>query len=422
MLKKIREIIPDTHPLRLFYHKVKSVIAAYLYRFPAKKLTVIGVTGTNGKTSTVNLITQMLEKCGHKVGMTSTINFKIVDELIVNTSKQTTMSPFLLQKMLRCMVKKGCKYAVLEVSSHAITQSRIWGVKIDVAVMTNVTQDHLEYHGGFDEYIKAKGGLFAMAEKAIVLNKDCQHYDYFAKFKAEQNLSYGLKGGDVRVEDVEKTPEGSKFLLKTRGGTVKIAIKLPGDYNLYNCLAAGTCGLALGFSLEEVKKGLEACESIPGRYELVDKGQNFTIVVDYAHAEDSLESLLTMYKELAEGRVIAVFGATGGGRDKLKRPKMGKVADRLADVIILTDDDPYEEDEMEIIEQVAEGISREEGNDFKKIPDRREAIFQGLSVAREGDCVVVAGKGCEEVMMLHGEKIEWNDRAVIEEILEKLNA
>ncbi|MFH1284428.1 MAG: UDP-N-acetylmuramoyl-L-alanyl-D-glutamate--2,6-diaminopimelate ligase [Candidatus Peregrinibacteria bacterium] len=428
MLNFLRKIIPETHPLRLFYHKIKGIVAALVYFFPADKLIVVGVTGTNGKTTTVNLITNILNTAGYKAGMTSTVNFQIGDERWANATKQTTLSPFHLQKLLKRMVKTGCKYAVIEVSSHAITQSRVFGINFDVAVITNVTLDHVEYHGSFNSYLNAKGGLFKSVSrgrrkfgipKVTVTNADDKYFNFFNQFVADRKISYGLKSATVYAEKLEKKPEGSHFILHVPNNSVPIDLNLPGEFNVYNALAAASVGLVLQIPVETIKRALEESSTVAGRFEHINCGQKYSIIVDYAHTTEALESLLKLYRKLTPGKLFAVFGATGGGRDKAKRPKMGAAANEFADYIILTDDDPYEEDEWVIIEQVAEGIPRIEGKDFWKIPNRREAIRLALTKAVEGDCVVVAGKGAEEVMMVRGKKVPWNDKKVIEDLLER---
>lgn len=428
MFKFLRKLIPDRHPLRLFYHKIKAVLAAIVYGFPAKNLIVIGVTGTNGKTTTVNLIAKTLQTAGHKVGMTSSINFRIGDEIWANNSKQSTLGPFFMQKMLKRMVKAGCKYAVLEVTSHALDQSRVWGVNFDLALITNMREDHLEYHGSFNNYMQAKGELFRKVSagkkkfgvpKVMILNSDDEHYGYFNQFVADQKLTYGLKSATVYAENIEKKPTGSHFVLHVPNNAVPIEIKLPGEFNVYNALATAAACMALEIPLDKIKEGLEASQSVRGRYEAIDCGQDFSVIVDYAHTPDALESLFSLYRQLTSGNLFVLTGATGGGRDKRKRPVMGKIADEHADYVILTDDDPYSEDEMGILDQISEGIKRKEGERFWKIPDREEAIRMALGLAGPGDTVVLAGKGAEEIMMVRGKKVEWNDRKVVERILRR---
>lgn len=429
MLDFFRKIISDTNPLRLLYHKFIAVIAAVYYRFPAKNMIVIGVTGTNGKTTTVNLITKLLETAGHKVGMSSTINFQVANRKWTNITKQTTQSPFALQKLLREMSDEGCKFAVVEVSSHAMTQSRVWGINIDCAAYTNVTQDHIEYHGNFANYLHAKGSFFQKVSKSrrkpnvpkvFVLNQEDQHYSYFDQFIADRKITYGIRQGTVSTVDLKLRPDGTSFTMKVPNNAIPVEFDLPGDFNVQNALCAAACCMSYGVSLEDIKRGLEAARTIPGRYDHVDVGQDFTIVVDYAHSEDALEKLFSMYRDLTpNGKLFAVFGATGGGRDKLKRPKMGAIADKYADYIFVTNDDPYSDDELEIIDMVCQGINRKEGDRFWKIVDRREAIRLALMMAKKGDTVVIAGKGAEEVMKVRGKTIPWNDKEVVVGLLRR---
>lgn len=426
MLKYVKSKISDTNPLRLFYHKILAVIAAVYYRFPSKHLNVIGITGTKGKTTTVNLVAGILSEAGYKVGMASTINFKIGDLMWTNASKMTTLGPFFLQKMLRRMVEEQCTHVVLEVSSHALLQNRVWGVNFDTAVITNISDDHLEYHGGFENYLRAKGLLFsrlnrskrkAKIQKIAVLNKDDANFNYFDQFIADRKYTYGMGGGTCYAGELTMLPSGTKFTLHVPNNTVPVTLGIPGEFNVYNALAAATVGLANNVNVTVLKEALEKASAIPGRFESVECGQKFNTIVDYAHTEESLGNVLSLYRDLKKGRLITVFGATGGGRDKAKRPKMGAVADKYSDYIIVTDDDPYEEDEWEIIEQVSKGISRQIGKNFWQIPDRKEAIRLALMKAKENDTVIVAGKGCEEVIMLRGKRVPWNDKKVIEEIL-----
>lgn len=429
MLNFLRKLIPDRHPLRLFYHRVMAVLAAVYYWFPAKKMIVVGVTGTNGKTTTVNLIADVLSSQGKKVGMTSTVNFRVGDKKWVNDMKQSTLGPFRLQKLLSDMVKAGCEYAILEVTSHAITQHRIFGIDFTIAVMTNITSDHIEYHGGFSNYVNTKGRLFKKVvqvskkgvQGAVILNADDQYYDFYNKLSPAKKTSYGLlRRTDIYATDIELSPTHTRFVLHISNGSVPVKLPMPGRYNVYNALAVCGACMALGLSLSEVSDGLSRCVAVPGRYDPVECGQKFNVVVDYAHAPEALESLLNFYRDTVEGRIFLVFGATGGGRDKAKRPEMGSIAHKYADYIVVTNDDPYTEDQLSIINQVSEGISREEGDKFWKIVDREKAIEYALSMAREGDCVIVAGKGAEEVIVIGDKKIPWNDKKVITDILSRM--
>jgi UDP-N-acetylmuramoyl-L-alanyl-D-glutamate--2,6-diaminopimelate ligase len=428
MLKYLKSKISDTNPLRLLFHKVRAVAAALYYGFPSRYLHVIAVTGTKGKTTTVNLINSILQEAGYKVGVASTIFFQVGDSRWANTTKSTTIGPFSLQKMLREMVRDKCTHAIIEVTSHALTQNRIWGVNVDTAVLTNMGEDHLDYHGGFENYLRTKGLLFSRLNrssrkprlpKVSILNRDDANFSYFDQFLADKKYTYGFNSGTCFATDLIATPKGSNFFMHVPNNQIEISLKLPGEFNVYNALAAGTVALANNINLTVVKKALEKSTSIPGRLEAIDCGQKYSIIVDFAHTEASLDQVLFLYKGMARKKLFVVFGATGGGRDKGKRPKMGAVADKYADYIILTDDDPYEEDESKIIEDISAGIKRKEGEGLWKIPHREEAIKLALTMAREGDIVVIAGKGAEEVQMIGGRVVPWDDRAVVRSLLSR---
>jgi UDP-N-acetylmuramoyl-L-alanyl-D-glutamate--2,6-diaminopimelate ligase len=425
MFASLKKKFPHHHPLRLFYHKVKAIMAALWYRFPAESMTVIAVTGTNGKTTTCHLITDILREAGHKVGMITTADFRIDHEVVVNEYKMTTLSPFVFQQLLRRMVDRGCAYAVVEVTSHAMDQSRLWGVNVDVALLTNISHDHLDYHGDIPSYIEAKGKLFNLLNharrkpnvpKISILNGDDPAVDYFQQFVADRTYIYGLKKGSFQASNLEMTQNGTKFLFKIPNHEFEIQLPLPGRFNVENALAAATVGVVLQLNLNVIERALKDAKSVPGRLERIDEGQGYAIVVDYAHAPDSLEKLLSMFRELTPQRLIVVFGATGD-RDRSKRPIMGQIVDRYADVVVLTDDDPYTEDRLEILEQVAKGIPRQEGAGFWQIPERHQAIRLALAMARSGDTVIIAGKGCEPFQVVGTEKIPSDDREIVRNFL-----
>lgn len=428
MIDYLKEKISPTNPLRLLYHKLLAVAAAVYYRFPSRYLHVVGVTGTKGKTTTTNLITSILTEAGYKVGMTSTILFQVGNLRWSNSTKITTLGPFFLQKLLRQMVNEGCTHAVLEVSSHSLLQNRVWGINFDTAVFTNIGEDHLDYHGGFENYVRAKGLLFsrlnrsirkARIQKVTVLNRDDANFNYFDQFLADRKYTYGMGGGTCFATDLVMLPTGSKFFLHVPNNQIEIELKLPGEFNAYNAIAAATVAIANNINITVIKSALEKASAIPGRYETIDCGQKYNIIVDYAHTVESLENLLSLYKNLTRGKLLVVFGCTGGGRDKAKRPKMGAVAHKFADYLILTDDDPYTEDPIEIIENIAAGVKRNEGQNFWKIPSREEAIKLALTLAANGDTVIIAGKGAEEIQMIGGKAIPWDDRKVVRELLSR---
>lgn len=427
-LNFLRTRISPQNSFLLLYHKILAVCAAIFYRFPANRLKVIAVTGTKGKSTTVHFLASILTCAGHRVGATSTIQFQIGDKIWMNDTKQTTQGPFFLQKFLRAMVAARCEFAIIEVTSHALIQSRVWGINIDAAVLTNIQRDHIEYHGSFENYLYAKGRLFSLLgklerkfgiQKTAILPAEESNLTYFETFQTDKKILYGFDKGIIRAENIKLNAEGSDFILYVPNNEIDIHINIPGEFNVLNALAAASAAISFGIKLEAIKKGLESAAEIPGRLEVIKVGQPFTVVVDYAHTAESLEKLLELFKKLTRGKLFLVFGATGGGRDKSKRPEMGAVADKYADFIVVTDDDPYSEDRMQIINQVSEGIKRKEGENFWKIKDRYQAIRLALSLAGQGDTVIVAGKGCEPIQIIGDERIPWDDRKVVREILSK---
>ncbi len=456
----IKELIPEF--VISFYHLTLAVLACFWYRFPSRKLKVIGVTGTDGKSSVVELTAQVLGYRGtdterkskfqipdsrfqNKVGSVSSVWFRIGDKAWPNKLKMTMPGRFKLQELLRKMVKAGCRYAVLEVSSEGIKQYRHWGINFDLAVFTNLTPEHIESHGSFEKYREAKGKLFKQA-KVHVINLDDENAEYFLKFKAEEKWGYRINPKSeirnpkqipnskfqipniVEATDVELDSRGIKFRVKD----TQFNLSLLARFNIYNVLAVICLGLSFGIELETMKIALEKAKGIPGRMELINQGQAFTIIVDYAHTPAALEKVYQTMKSLkfkVQGsRLICVLGAAGGGRDKWKRPALGKIAAKYCQYIILTAEDPYDEKPMKIINDIAEGIKKFQIPDsrfqipkYEKIPDRREAIKKALELARSNDTVVITGKGCEPWMMVGNKKIPWDDREVVRETLKQLN-
>lgn len=426
MLRFLRGLISDHNPLLHLYYKLVAILAALRYGFPAQRLRVIAITGTKGKSTVTHITAKILESAGLKVGVASTIGFQVGNLKWINDTKQSTQGRFRLQKLLRMMVDDHCDVAILEVTSHALVQARLWGVNYDTAVLTNIQNDHLEYHGSFENYMHAKGLLFKILgnnerkhgiEKVAVLPIEDEQYPYFAQFQKDRELAFGMSKGFLHAEDMKYSATGCTFTIRVPNGAETIDFKLPGEFNVRNALAAAGAAISCGVNLKSIKKGLEQEFVIPGRLERIDVGQPFTVLVDYAHTEESLERVLELFKPLTKGRLWLVFGCTGGGRDAGKRPLMGAIADKYADMIVVTDDDSYTEDRMTIINNVCEGIKRKEGEGLWKIRDRREAIRLALTMAREGDTVIIAGKGCEPIQIIDGKKIEWDDRKVAREIL-----
>ncbi len=403
----------------VLYHLPLAVLAAVCFGMPARKLKVIGITGTNGKTTTTQCIANILRKSGKKIAMASTINFAIGDRAWVNASKFTTMSAWKLQKFLRDAAQAGCEYAVIETSSHSIDQYRVFGIPYEIAVITNVTREHLDYHKTMEEYRRVKRKLFERARVAVV-NLDMERpEEYLEARRFEKKLSYStvLSEADIFAEKIEERLDGSDFSV---GGT-PYRIRLPGRYNIENALAAVAVGTLLGIARETMSAALAEVQAIPGRMEAIPNNRGLHIFIDYAVTPDSLEKLYALVSKMKEqdAKIISVFGACGE-RDRGKRPIMGEIVSSAADVIILTNEDPYHEDPERIIGEVAAGIkNKTEGENFFNILDRREAVAKALFLAHSGDILLVTGKGAEETMAIGDERLSWSDRKVIEEELKK---
>ena len=425
ILKLGRYIIP--RPVFNFfqpiYHLLLIVLAVFWYRFPSRKMKIIGVTGTNGKSTVVYLISRILEQAGYPVAAFSSIEFKIKDKAWNNDLKMTMPGRFKLQKLLRQAFNAGCKYAVLEITSEGIKQHRHRFIGFDVAVLTNLTEEHLESHGGFERYKEAKSKLFQMLKlkgKAIV-NLDDPSAEYFLQFPAKEKWGYGIDFESS--EEVDQTVKASDYQLSQKGIDFRVDgqdfnVSLLGKFNLHNILASISIGLIEGISLDEIKLALEKIKGIPGRLEIVIKDP-FTVMVDYAHTPDALEKVYQMIRESFSGKIIGVLGAAGGGRDKWKRPEFGKIAEKYLDKIIITNEDPYNEDPQSIIDDIVKGLENKSAEEFI---DRREAIHRALELAQDGDFVIITGKGCESwLCMSKGEKIPWDDRKIAKEEFKKLH-
>lgn len=424
MKNYLRKILPPS--IILWTHKVRGVLAALLYRMPAKNIRVIMVTGTNGKTTTCHMIAEILKAANYKVAMATTIDFQIGAESRKNLSKMTTLSPFALQKFIREAVAAGCHWLVLETTSHAIVQERIWGIKPKIAVLTNITHDHLDYHKTYEEYRATKAKIFLEAEISII-NLDDKSASYFLNLGLKKVITYGMEQKpDLLAKKIILEPTGSLFTVITPEGQVGINLKLPGKFNIYNALAALSVAVEFHLNLELVRSALERVTGIPGRMENVDMGQSFAVIIDYAHTPDALEKIYETLSLSKRGRLISVLGACGD-RDRSKRPIMGALAGRFAEVVIITNEDPYSEEPVKIIEEVAGGVNRGElrgnrkipGENFFKVLSRRDAIEKAFDLAQRGDVVLITGKGAEECMVVKDKKIPWSDRKVAKELLLK---
>jgi len=399
----VRKFIPSF--LLSWYHFILSLLGVIFYWFPSRQLKVIGVTGTNGKTTTAEMIAEILEKSGHKTALMNSIRFKIGNKEESNMLKMTMPGRFKIQKFLRQAISSGCSYAVLEVTSEGILQYRHKFINFEAAVFTNLSPEHIERHGSFENYRQAKGKLFQAVNNIHIINIEDKNAEYFLQFKARKKYTYGLDSGDVKNKDIQLKP------------------KLPGEFNIYNALAAICVGLSQGIKLEICKKAAEGIEKISGRMEEIIF-RPFKVIIDYAVTPDALEKLyLAMKKMFPSQKIIAVFGSCGGGRDKWRRPAIGEIAAKYCDKIIITNEDPYDEDPGQILSQIKVGIFKSQfpTSNFYEIIDRREAIRKSLELAQSDDVVVITGKGCEPwICVANGRKIPWDDRKVAKEEFEKL--
>lgn len=390
------------------------------YGNPAKHLHVIGVTGTNGKTTTVNYINEVLKEAGLKTAMFSTAVIEVAGERKINDLNATVATTERMQQFFRDAKRAKVDYVVLEVTSHSLEQHKLSTVPIEVAVMTNLTQDHLDYHKTMERYAAAKGKLFENHPKFIVLNRDDEWFDFFNQFQAgSQKITYGEnKDAEARIDRYKLYKKGSEATIVIDHQTkLDLATALPGKFNIYNMTAAAATMYLLGIKLKDIVEGIANLEGVPGRFERVVDDKGYDVIVDYAHTPDALEKLLDAAKSITRNRVILVFGATGD-RDKGKRPIMGEIAAKYADRVILTDDESYNEDPQAIRNQVREGIERAGGKvRMNEIGDRREAIAKALSIAMKGDTVLITGMGHEQFRIVNGQRLPWNDGDVVREIL-----
>lgn len=421
----IKEIAKKLTPgfLLSFYHFCLAFLGAVLYGFPGNNdsVKIIGVTGTSGKSTTVDFITRIFEEAGHKTASISSIRFKIGDKEWKNELKMTMPGRFSIQKFLRRAIKENCKYVVLEVTSQGILQHRHKFIKFQTAVFTNLSKEHIEAHKGFENYRKAKLKLFRATKEKHVINLDDESSELFLREKAKEKWGYGFKGLNflplglnlktVFAENISESTDILRFSVNN----AEFNLKLLGRFNIYNALSSIAPALSEGISLDIAKKALDKVEGIVGRMEIVTE-KPFLVVVDYAHTPDQLEGV---YKSLEAKPLICVLGSCGGGRDKWKRPALGKIAKDYCKEVIVTNEDPYDEDPKKIIEEVAEGT---EGK-ARKILDRREAIRTALKSAGPYDAVVITGKGREPWMCVgNGKKIPWDDSQIAREELMNLEA
>jgi UDP-N-acetylmuramoyl-L-alanyl-D-glutamate--2,6-diaminopimelate ligase len=400
-------------------------LSANFYKHPAERLRVTGITGTNGKTTATFIVESILRAAGRKNALVGTVECHLPGEIL--PAPHTTPEALELNQMLARALARGATEAVMEVSSHALSQARVFGVPFDVAVFSNQTQDHLDYHKTMEEYFAAKCILFegcgTEPPRCAIVNLDDEYGRRLAELsrRRSQLFTYGIERGDFHAEHLEMTPQGNNFALTTPNGPIELRSPLIGQVNVYNVIAACAAAYARGCTPEQMARGIAAISRIPGRFERVDEAQPFAVVVDYAHTDDALRNLTRLAREFAlrsNGRVITVFGC-GGDRDRGKRPKMGRAAGEGSDFVVVTSDNPRSEDPLAIIEESVAGL-RETGTRFVAEPDRRKAIALALAEARPGDIVLLAGKGHERTQITRGGEFPFDDHQVASEELNRI--
>lgn len=408
-------------------HLAEAVVLNILNGFPARGLKVIGVTGTNGKTTTAFLIHRMLHKSGKKVGLMSTVAYGVGDDIRPQMTHMTTSSVPVIMKRLKEMRAAGVEWLVLETTSHALAQHRVWGIPYTIAVMTNITHEHLNYHGTFERYVQAKRMLFRQTDRnkrglrVGLVNADDPNAEVFARAISHPVL-YGTGNADLRATNIKLSPDHVSYVAQYGDRKYRITCQLPGSFNVYNSLAAVGVGEAVGLSAKQIERGIAALDGVEGRMTNIDEGQGFTVVVDYAHTPDSFEKLFRDMKPVVKGKLIVLFGSLGGG-DEAKRAEQGQLAGTYADEVIVTEEDNRDEDPERIRRMIAEGAEaagKKLDKDLFLVANRREAIQLAFSHARKGDTVMLLGKGHEKTIERANETISWDEAAEARKALKKL--
>lgn len=427
----LKSLIALDNPFRLLYHKIRAISASYMYWFPSKDMTIIWVTGTNGKTTTCNIIAKWLQNAWHKVFMFSTVNIIMDGEEYTNNTKMTSPDAFELQRLLKLAKQKGCTVAVIETASHGLKMHRVWGIEYDTAVLTNITQDHLDLHKTMEDYVNTKLSLFSKlitnkrkpgVKKTAIINTESQYKELFLDETYDVLYAYwdGNKS-NLRATNISQSFEWMSFDVIWAGMNMNIKTPLIWNFNVQNILATIWVLMSFGMKPDEIQKALSTVWGVPGRMDEVKNLEGYKIIIDYAHTEDALRNVLTTLKSL-EGinNIYTVFWATWD-RDKTKRPIMWQTVSELSDFVILTQDDDYTENTQEIIKDVIPGIERKEGEWFWVIPDRKEAIRTALITAEKNDVILIAGKWDEHVMVTNQGHVKWHDKTVVNEILHDID-
>ncbi len=430
-MANIRVLVKKLIPTNLFKkieplgHLVEAVLANVRYGFPSRHLHVIGVTGTNGKTTTSALIQRMLHEAGYKTALLSTVQYGVGQDIIPESQHMTTASAPLLQRRLRDFKRQGAEWVVVETSSHALAQHRIWGIPYEVAVLTNVTGDHLDYHGTFANYLEAKRQLFVITARHHglgVINAEDANADTFTS-TITNHFTYGIHKGDLRAAKIKQAPDHTTYRAEVGDERYDIRVNIPGEFNVYNSLAAIAVGRAIGLSKRQIEVGLAATKSVEGRMMAINEGQKFGAIVDYASTPDAFERFFETVKPTAKGKLVVVFGSAGR-RDEAKRAVQGEIAAKYADEIIITEEDDRDVDGNEIMTQIAAGAER--GGKVKDknlflILDREEAIGFALTrVSRAGDVVAFLGKGHEKTIERADGVYPWNEPEIVREAIKGL--
>lgn len=406
--------------------KALSWASANFYRHPSRELLVLGVTGTKGKTTTCHMLRDVLEAAGEKTGLISSMKYLVGD--VEKPVDRTTPRSSDLHGFMREMVDVGCTAAVLEVSSHALALFRVSDVLFDVALLTNIGRDHLDFHLTEEDYVASKALLFGMLHDSpkvktralpsvSIINRDDEYYSRFASLAPTGLVTYGLsQDALIRAEDIQPDPKGTTFSLLFGRRKERVRLNMPGSFNVYNALSSAAAGFSLGIPVHSIVEGLEAARAVKGRAQIIDVAREFAVIVDFAHTPESLRSILTSSREVGKGRLIVVFGCNGD-RDRTKRPIMGKIAGDLCDFVVMTTGNPRSEDEDAILDEVEAGIKQSPSASYVRIKDRRRAIYEAIKSAQPGDTVVIAGKGHETYQEFRDRRIPFDDAKVAEETI-----
>lgn len=431
MINKVKKIIALDNPIRLLYHKIRAVIANYRFGFPHSQMTIIWVTGTNGKTTTCNIIAKWLRESGKKVFMFSTVNIIVNDEEHTNNSKMTSPDVFVLQERLAYAKGKGCEIAVIETASHGIKMNRIRGINYDIVCLTNISQDHLDLHKTMADYVNTKLKIFKWlmwyarkkdVKKTWVINLDSEYADLFLEETYDTLFTYWKDyKANIQPSQTRTTINGTEFDLQIPWENIHVKTSLIWDFNVYNIMCAVAVFTSFGLTRQLIESSIAKVSWIPGRMDSISSEDWFKVYIDYAHTEDALQNVLDTFKSLEwVKRVITVFGATWD-RDTSKRPVMAQVISDNSDIVILTEDDNYSEDVQDIIKDMLPWIERKEWEDFWIIPDRKEAIRTAIITAREWDIVLLAWKWDEHKIIRNHWADDWHDKTIAQEILNEIS-